>query len=163
MKKVKVGLLPLYVKLYDEFLPWMRPRIEAFHREITDKLSDCGLDVMTVAPCRLENEFRAAIREFEENGAEALITLHLAYSPSLQSEKPLKECRRPIIILDTTQDYEFSPEAVLPGELSGIYAESYPSCRRRAELGQDGQDDDEESKLFHTKCVNVEVNRVQSW
>ncbi len=116
MKKVKVGLLPMYVKLYDEFLPWMRPRIEAFHRDITDKLTDCGLEVLTSAPCRLESEFRSAIKIFEKNGAEALITLHLAYSPSLQSEKPLAECGLPIIILDTTPDYEFCP-VVSPGEL----------------------------------------------
>ncbi|MBO4770030.1 MAG: hypothetical protein J5563_04545, partial [Clostridia bacterium] len=84
MKKVKVGLLPLYVKLYDEYLIWMRPRIEAFHKEITDWLSECGLEVLTSSPCRLEEEFRSAIRNFENNGAEVLITLHLAYSPSLQ-------------------------------------------------------------------------------
>ncbi len=110
MKKIKVGLLPLYVKLYDDYLSWMRPRVDAFHAEIVRRLSETGLEVITTSPCRLEEEFRAAIRLFEKNGAKALVTLHLGYSPSLQSEKPLKECRLPIIILDTTQDYEFSPE-----------------------------------------------------
>ena len=35
MKKVKIGFLPLYVKLYDEGSPKMRTRIEAFAEEIS--------------------------------------------------------------------------------------------------------------------------------
>ena len=110
MKKAKVGLLPLYVKLYDDYLQWMRPKIEAFHKTITKKLEEEGLEVMTVAPCRLEAEFKAALDDYEKAGCDAVITVHLAYSPSLQSEKPLRECKLPIIILDTTPDYVFSPE-----------------------------------------------------
>ena len=40
MNKPKVGLLPLYVKLYDDYLQWMRPKIEAFHKTITAKLEE---------------------------------------------------------------------------------------------------------------------------
>ena len=110
MNKPKVGLLPLYVKLYDDYLQWMRPRIEAFHKTITAKLESEGLEVLTVAPCRLEAEFKAALDSYEAAGCDAVITVHLAYSPSLQSEKPLRECRLPLIILDTTPDLVFSPE-----------------------------------------------------
>ncbi|MBE6636551.1 MAG: hypothetical protein E7618_01965 [Ruminococcaceae bacterium] len=110
MKSVKVGLLPLYVKLYDDCLSWMRPRIEAFHETIIAKLEAEGLEVLRSPLCRLEDEFRATLSRFEAEGAEAVITLHLAYSPSLESEKPLKECKLPIDILDTTPDYSFSPE-----------------------------------------------------
>lgn len=115
MKKVKVGLLPLYVKLYDDCLPFMRPRIEEFHRTITGKLEEAGLEVMTVPPCRLEAEFKAALDSYEAAGCEAVITLHLAYSPSLQSEKPLRECRLPIVILDTTPDFVFTAEGPSSG------------------------------------------------
>ena len=31
MKKIKVGFLPLYVKLYDDVVPGLRPRLEAFY------------------------------------------------------------------------------------------------------------------------------------
>ena len=33
MKKVKVGYLPLYVKLYDDSAPQLRVRIEGFSNE----------------------------------------------------------------------------------------------------------------------------------
>ena len=36
MKKVKIGFLPLYVKLYDDGAPKMRTRIEAFAKEVID-------------------------------------------------------------------------------------------------------------------------------
>ena len=110
MKPVKVGLLPLYVKLYDDALGWMRPRIDKFHETMVKKLEDEGLEVLDHPLCRLESEFEDAIKEYESKGAEAIITLHLAYSPSLESEKPLKNCKLPIIILDTTPDFEFRPD-----------------------------------------------------
>ncbi len=110
MKPIKIGLLPLYVKLYDDCLTFMRPRVEAFHADLVEKMKETGLEVMTSPICRLEDEFRSAIKSFEEAGAEALVTVHLAYSPSLQSEKPLSETKLPIVILDTTPDFEFCPE-----------------------------------------------------
>ena len=109
MNKVRVGLLPLYVKLYDEFLEYMRPRVEEFYEIIAKKLEENGLEIIRSPICRLENEFRTAIDGFERAGAEAVITLHLAYSPSLESEKPLAECKLPLIILDTTPDFSFAP------------------------------------------------------
>lgn len=107
MSKIKVGLLPMYVALYDTSSPQMRPEIEAFYATIAEKLRGFGLDVLTSPVCRLENEFADAIRSFEEGGAEAMITLHLAYSPSLESEKPLANTSLPLIVLDTTPDYLF--------------------------------------------------------
>lgn len=115
MKPIKIGLLPLYVKLYDECLSWMRPKVEAYYTDVTEKMRATGLEVLTSPICRLEDEFRAAITRFEREGAEVLVTLHLAYSPSLQSEKPLKECKLPIVILDTTPDFEFFSEGSTEG------------------------------------------------
>ncbi len=109
MKKVKVGLLPLYVKLYDDCLAFMRPSVEKYYDTIVQKLEEEGLEILRSPICRLEDEFKAALDGFEAGGAEAVITLHLAYSPSLQSEKPLRECKLPLIVLDTTPDYAFKP------------------------------------------------------
>lgn len=110
MKKVKVGLLPLYVKLYDDSLPYMRPKVEAFYEEIAEKLEqEEKLEVVRAPICRLENEFQAALDRFVREEASAVITLHLAYSPSLESEKPLANCPLPILVLDTTPSCDFSP------------------------------------------------------
>lgn len=111
MTPIKVGLLPFYVELYDEYLEWMRPEIDKFHETAAKKLEEEGLTVLRTRPCKVENEFKTALDYFENLGAEAVITLHLAYSPSEESEKPLRECKLPIIILDTTPDFEFNPES----------------------------------------------------
>lgn len=52
MKPVKIGLLPLYVKLYDECLSWMRPKVEKYHADVAEKLRSYGLDVMTSPICQ---------------------------------------------------------------------------------------------------------------
>lgn len=46
---------------------------------------------------------------FEKEDVDAIVTLHLAYSPSLESSEVLKRTKLPLIVLDTTPDYEFTP------------------------------------------------------
>ncbi len=109
MKKVKIGFLPLYVKLYDDGAPGMRERIDGFKNEILGILN-AREDVEVVASdaCRLEWEFEAAVKSFEEAKVDSIVTLHLAYSPSLESEKILKNTQLPIVILDTTPNFNFT-------------------------------------------------------
>lgn len=107
MKKPLVGLLPLYVELYDLTTPEVRPDIDAFHALAAQKLAEAGMDVVNVPVCRLAKEFEDAIRRFEEAKVDAIVTLHLAYSPSLESEMALAKTDLPIIILDTTPDYTY--------------------------------------------------------
>ena len=111
MEKVRIGFLPLYVKLYDDGAPGMRVRIDAFAKKIATLLSEKpGVEVIRGDVCRLRSEFAAAVSGFEKSGADCIVTLHLAYSPSLQSEEVLKDTRLPIIILDTTPNYAFTDD-----------------------------------------------------
>lgn len=116
MNNPKIGLLPLYLELYDRCSPEIRPRIDAFYSKIALKLKETGLMVEEVPVCRLSEEFNRAILLFEQKEVDAVVTLHLAYSPSLESEGALKKTKLPIIILNTTPDYSFDqrtdPEAV---------------------------------------------------
>lgn len=107
MEPIRVALLPMYVALYDTSSPHMRPEIEAFAQRIAGSLQTRGLEVFSAPVCRLQEEFAQAIRTFEQSGAEAIVTLHLAYSPSLESAKPLSQTELPLIVLDTTPDYLF--------------------------------------------------------
>jgi L-arabinose isomerase len=66
--------------------------------------------------CRIEKEFAAAVKKLEAEKVDALVTLHLAYSPSLESSEVLARTRLPIIILDTTPTYSYGPDQD-PGEL----------------------------------------------
>ena len=109
MKKVKIGFLPLYVKLYDDGAPNMRLRIDAFNNEIIELLkAKENVEVVASDVCRLESEFEDAINLFEKENVDSIVTLHLAYSPSLESEKVLKNTKLPIVILDTTPNFDFT-------------------------------------------------------
>lgn len=112
-RKPVIGLLPFYLELYDNSVPEMRPKIESFCNAAADKLCHAGLEIIRVPICRLEKEFTAAVKEFENKKADAIITLHLAYSPSMESEKALGNTRLPVIILDTTPDFSFDQNAGL--------------------------------------------------
>lgn len=106
----KIGLLPLYIELYDQVCPEVRPRMEEFVQMIASELGARGLDVVTAPVCRVEKEFRKAVGTFESEGTDAIVTLHLAYSPSLESAEVLSETNLPIIVLDTTPTYSYAPD-----------------------------------------------------
>lgn len=109
MKKIKVGLLPLYIKLYDDH-GIKRSALDEFNALVANKLESAGLEVITVPICRIDSEFKDAVKSFESNGADAIITLHLAYSPSLESIDALSKTDLPIIVMDTTKDLSLSSE-----------------------------------------------------
>lgn len=106
-KRPVAGLLPFYLKLYDDHQPERRNGFSAFVERITAQLEKCGIEVRTAPVCRVESEFQGAIRQLEQDGAECIVTLHLAYSPSLEALEAFCETRLPIIILDTTMDADF--------------------------------------------------------
>jgi len=109
VKRITAGLLPLYVQLYDDSMPDMRKGVEKFLNEAKMELEKRGLEIISAPVCRVEAEFAAAVKMFEEKAADAIITLHLAYSPSLESIVPLSATRLPLIVFDTTPSYDFSP------------------------------------------------------
>ncbi len=106
-KKIRVGYLPLYIKLYDDDSPKMREPLVEYMKMLIKMLESQGIEVVQVEEvCRIKPEFdRAAIR-FNEAGVDAVITQHLAYSPSLESIEALLSLDAPIIVFDTTPDYE---------------------------------------------------------
>ena len=110
MTSPRIGLLPLYLALYDEAMPDVRPGMERFYRRIADALASRGLAVETAPFCRLRDEVHQAVRSFENASVDAIVTIHLAYSPSLESAEVLARSPLPIIVLDTTPDVDFGPD-----------------------------------------------------
>ena len=105
---MKIGLLPLYIDIYDISSPHVRPRMKAFYESIAADFESRGAQVVrTVDFCRIRPEFEAAVRTFEEAGADAIVTLHMAYSPSLESIDALTATSLPIVVLDTTETLNF--------------------------------------------------------
>lgn len=83
MASAKVGLLPLYIEFYDNAWPELRTGVDGFYQQIASSLAARGLELSTAPVCRLKPEFEAAIQRFEEDRVDAIVTLHLAYLPSL--------------------------------------------------------------------------------
>lgn len=109
MKKPTVGLLPHYIELYDRTAPQLRAGVEAFLATVAQELRRRGLDVADAPVCRLAGEFRSAVDCFEAAGVCGIVSLHLAYSPSLESIDALVATSLPLMVLDTTPDYRFGP------------------------------------------------------
>ncbi len=111
MSKVKVGFLPLYVKLYDDVCPQYRPHVEAFMNDAAARLEAEGVELVKAPVCRLKDEFMAATELFNKNDVDAVVTLHLAYSPSLESIDALLKIKAPLIVMDSTPTYDFTDHA----------------------------------------------------
>lgn len=109
MRQPKIGLLPLYLALYDKALPDARARIDGFRETIIRELKKRGMDVVAAPVCRVAAEFELAVKSFEDSRADAIVTLHLAYSPSLESAGTLARTKLPLIVLDTTPTYAYGP------------------------------------------------------
>jgi L-arabinose isomerase len=107
MKNPKVGLLPLYLKFYDDALPDLAAQVAPFVQRVQARLDRAGLDVGVAPIGRTRPDFASAVERFESEGVDAIITLHLAYSPSLESAGVLAQTRLPIVMLDTTPDRDF--------------------------------------------------------
>lgn len=110
MPALKAGLLPFYIALYDDIDPAWRKPLEGFVKKLSRRIEDLGVLIEVAPICRLESEFRTAVATMEKQKVDALITLHLAYSPSLESAAALAGCPIPIVVLDTTPDFAFGPD-----------------------------------------------------
>jgi L-arabinose isomerase len=109
MSKVIAGLLPLYLKLYDDSMPERREQAAAIVEQSAAGFQDQGIEIIQAPVCRTRSEFEEGVAGLEKNGAQVIVTLHLAYSPSLESAEVLAQTGLPVVILDTTQAYDFSP------------------------------------------------------
>ena len=106
-QKFTIGLLPLYIQLYDDVSSWLRPLVEAIYEDTASALESRGLTVLRATACRHKQEFADAIHSFEAAGAQCLVTLHMAYSPSLESADALAATDLPIVVMDSTATYDF--------------------------------------------------------
>lgn len=106
----RIGLLPLYIKLYDDFLPEHRASCEEILREVEAGLARLGAGVVVAKVVRTAAEAAAAVRGLEAVKVDCLVTLHLAYSPSLESAPSLAKSRLPLILLDTSMEASFGPD-----------------------------------------------------
>ncbi|MDZ4860786.1 MAG: hypothetical protein SGI88_17560 [Candidatus Hydrogenedentes bacterium] len=109
--KPKVGLLLLYLKLYDDTMPEVRSAFTKMLNAITAQFIKKDLDVVRVNVCRVRDEYAEAVAHFESEGVDLIVSVHLAYSPSLESAEILARTQLPLLMLDTTVDARFTQSA----------------------------------------------------
>jgi L-arabinose isomerase len=105
---IKIGFLPFYIKLYDDVDPSMRTPMETCMKTVVSMLESQGIEVLLADVCRIKPEFDTAAAMFKKADADAVVTMHLAYSPSLEAIDALMSLDVPIIVLDTTPDYDLT-------------------------------------------------------
>ena len=99
--------MPLYLELYLESVPALLGNMEKFLEVIIKELEDRGSEVVVSEISMVKSDFEKAVNLFEKEEVDAIVTLHLSYSPSLEVVPALKNTDIPIIALDTTVDYAF--------------------------------------------------------
>lgn len=107
MTKLKIGLLPLYLKLYIDSSPEATGEMNSFLDKIASSISEKGVDVKKSEICFVKEQFDSAVKKIEDQQVDAIVTLHMAYSPSLESIEALSSTSLLIIILNTTPGYAF--------------------------------------------------------
>lgn len=107
MKPLHIGLLPLYIKLYDDVDPALRTLQMPFLSDAAKALEAEGMTVTVTDVCRVKEEFERAVMLLNEQQVSAVVTLHLAYSPSLEAIDALATLQAPIILMDTTPTFDF--------------------------------------------------------
>ena len=107
MTELKLGLLPLYLQLYREVAPQYNEKVEAFADQIAAALCRPGVSVTTAPVSAVSEEISTSVKMLEQENVDAIVTLHLAYSPSLEAIDALTSTDLPLIMLDTTPDFEY--------------------------------------------------------
>ncbi len=117
IKRPKAGLVPFYLKLYDDLMPECRAGFDCLINDITTSMAKRGIDICAAPICRVSEEFENAIIMLEKENIDCLLTVHLAYSPSLESIDSFCRTKLPIVIMDTTMDADFdigvSPDRIM--------------------------------------------------
>jgi len=111
MKRPRIGILPLYLELYDRTFPDLRHAFSPFLETIVSGFASRGIDAVLGGISRVEAEVREAVSRFEREDVDLIATLHLAYSLSLESSGVLAATPLPVLVLDTTMDAAFGRDA----------------------------------------------------
>ncbi len=109
--ETKIGLLPLYLELYEEIKPGGHEEYRSFVGDISDLLSSNGAQVVSAGTVFTRAQLEKAEELFVENDVHGIALLHLSYSPSLLVADFIERCKLPVLIIDSTPDYTLDPNA----------------------------------------------------
>ncbi len=102
-QRPRIGLLALTLELYEQLAPELRPGREGWLRErVLPALASVAEVRFTRAVSR-RDEVERLVAEFEAEQFDALLVMHLTYSPSGHALPALKRTRLPIIVWNTQE------------------------------------------------------------
>ncbi len=99
----KIGLLALSLELYETLAPDLRRQREAWVRREVLPALERQADVLFDGAVFCREGVQAAVSRFEAAGADAVLVLLLAYSPSQITLGALKATRLPIVVWNTQE------------------------------------------------------------
>lgn len=112
-KPFRAVLAPMYLQLYDDVVPSLRGELMPMVKQISGMLE--GMAEIRNLPVITTREDAEKLRQAcSGDDIDAVILLHLAYSPSLLVANVLKDLRKPLLLIDTTFDCGF-------GQIDGAY------------------------------------------
>ncbi len=97
----RIGILPLMLEMYKEFLPEMQTRQSAFIKEISDRAGGFA-EVTAASICTNRGEVTSAIERFEAEHADIILVIFVSYATSISVLVPLLEINIPILLFSTT-------------------------------------------------------------
>lgn len=103
---IKIGLIPLYLELYDDLDPDLRYSFLPVINKIRQVLAEQG-EVIESPIISKPSEIDNLIDHFNSESVEVIVTFHLSYSPSLLIADALKKLQKPLIIISTSVSRSF--------------------------------------------------------
>jgi L-arabinose isomerase len=93
----RIGLLGIMQELYDDMLPGIGERQEAYARDLGAALAGVA-DVHVLAPLKNRESVERAVREFEHQNVDGLLVVNLTYGPAMRVARALAETRLPVCL-----------------------------------------------------------------
>lgn len=116
--RLRLGLIPLMIDLYDRLLPDLRSQLSQFSLDLATHLTDPSLDVVVTDLVCKEEEIECALTRLSAMPVDLLVLCHMAYCPSGQILRALKGFQSPLLIwpaqsVDRIDGERFDEDALL--------------------------------------------------
>ena len=105
----RIGLLGIMQELYDEMLPGISERQEAYARDVAAALGGIA-DVTVAAPVKDRAGVERAVSELEHEGVDGLLVVMLTYGPAMRVARALAETRLPVCLANVQPVPAITPD-----------------------------------------------------
>src|SRR3954452_7058288 len=93
----RLGVLGIMQELYDEMLPGITERQDAYLRKLAGGLDEV-VDAVVAAPARTRDDIEREVAELERQGVDGLLVVNLTYGPGLRLTRAAASTSLPICL-----------------------------------------------------------------